>query len=65
MSPFRQIVKSTEISINHVSIPQTPLAEENDGFRYVFVAIDMFPKFVHVVPMKSKPPAGVDETMDK
>ena len=35
-------------------IDMTKAAEENDGFRYAFVAIDNFTKFAYAVPMKSK-----------
>ena len=37
----------------------------NDGFRYAFVAIDIFTKFCHAVPIKDKKTDGIstaDET---
>ena len=32
-------------------------AEVNDGYRYVFVAVDIFTKICHAVPTKDKKPA--------
>ena len=47
----------------------TDSAEENKGFAYCFVAVDMFTKFCHVVPIKDrKPPESVramTEVLDK
>ena len=35
----------------------TRSAEVNDGYRYVFVAVDIFTKTCHAVPIKDKTPA--------
>ena len=47
----------------------TGSAEENKGFAYRFVAIDIFTKFCHAVPIKDrKPPESVramTEVLDK
>ena len=47
----------------------TDSAEENKGFAYCFVAIDLFTKFCHAVPIKDrKPPESVramTEVLDK
>ena len=34
----------------------TKSAEENDGYRYLFVAVDIFTKKIHAVPIKDKKP---------
>ena len=47
----------------------TDSAEENKGFKYCFVAIDIFTKYSHAVPIKDKkPPESVRamiEVLDK
>jgi hypothetical protein len=47
----------------------TDSAEESKGFAYCFVAVDMFTKFCHAVPIKDrKPPESVramTEVLDK
>ena len=47
----------------------TDSADENKGFKYCFVAIDIFTKFCHAVPIKDrKPPESVramTEVLDK
>ena len=35
----------------------TRSAEVNDGYRYVFVAVDIFTEICHAVPIKDKKPA--------
>ena len=35
----------------------TRSAEVNDGYRYAFVAVDIFTKVCHAVPIKDKKPA--------
>ena len=34
----------------------TRSVKENDGYRYCFVAVDVFTKFCHAVPIKDKKP---------
>ena len=34
----------------------TRSVKENDGYRYCFVAVDVFTKFCHAVPIKDKQP---------
>ena len=34
----------------------TRSAEVNDGYRYLFVAVDSFTKLCHAVPIKDKEP---------
>ena len=34
----------------------TRSADVNDGFRYLFVAVDIFTKICHAVPIKDKEP---------
>ena len=35
----------------------TQSAEDNNGFRYMFLAVDTFSKYIHCVPIKNKQPA--------
>ena len=35
----------------------TKTAEENDGYRYAFCAIDMFSRYAWAMPIKTKQPA--------
>lgn len=35
----------------------TDSATDNNGFRYMFLAIDMFSKFIHCVPIKNQQPS--------
>ena len=41
----------------------------NDGYRYAFVAVDIFTKICHAVPIKDKKPAesirAFNEVLDK
>ena len=47
----------------------TRSAEVNDGYRYAFVAVDIFTKICHAVPIKDKKPAesirAFNEVLDK
>ena len=47
----------------------TRSAEVNDGYRYAFVAVDIFTKICHAVPIKDKQPAestqAFNEVFDK
>ena len=47
----------------------TRSAEVNDGYRYAFVAVDIFTKIWHAVPIKDKKPAesilAVNEVLNK
>ena len=47
----------------------TDSADENKGFKYCFVAIDIFTKYCHAVPIKNKQPAesvrAMNEVFDK
>ena len=41
----------------------TASASVNDGYRYAFVAIDIFTKFCHAVPIRDKKPSEVVRAM--
>ena len=47
----------------------TRSAEVNDGYRYAFVAVDIFTKICHAVPIKDRKPAesirALNEVLDK
>ena len=47
----------------------TRSAEVNDGYRYAFVAVDIFTKICHAAPVKDKKPAesirALYEVLDK
>ena len=47
----------------------TRAAEVNDGYRYVFVAVDIFTNICHAVPIKDKKPAesilAFNEVLDR
>jgi hypothetical protein len=47
----------------------TKSANENDGYRYLFVAVDVFTKKIHAVPVKDKKPEesvrAMAEVLDK
>ena len=40
------------------------LAKHNDGHRYLLTVIDVFTKYLHVVPLKSKTAKGVSEAFE-
>ena len=43
----------------------TKSAEVNQGYRYGFVAIDVFSKYIHVVPVRSKQAGEITKALRK
>jgi hypothetical protein len=40
-------------------------SDSNDGFKYIFIAIDNFTKFAHAVPIKTKTPNDIVPAMEE
>ena len=40
------------------------LAKHNDGHRYLLTVIDVFTKYLHIVPLKSKTPKAISEAFE-
>ena len=54
-SSFNSYVASKPLQELQIDIGDfTKSAEVNDGFRYMFLAVDIFSKYIHCVPVKDK-----------
>ena len=56
-SSFNSYVASKPLQELQIDIGDfTKSADVNDGFRYMFLAVDIFSKYIHCVPVKDKEP---------